>query len=437
MAWDINLLPMRLLVKNFFLLLIFSLFTFTIGGFIFYSILRTQIYQEVDQSLDLEKTRIIQKLMVSDTMPQFYTNFDNQIKVDNNLDVQLPYQRIVDTLIYDSLENDYIPFRKLESVISLYTRTYSIIVSKSLINKTVLIRDIVILMIFLFFLLFGVLLLVNLFISNKLLAPFYTTLGIIKNYQVARSPGFKLPKTNTKEFTLLNEVLNIMSEKIYSDFISLKEFTENASHEMQTPLSIIRAKLELLIQDESLSREQLKLIQSINDSSNRLSKMSRALVLITRIESLQFTRTTMINMNHSLELLLNNFSELIIEKGIEITKDYQSELIVEMNPTLVDILLNNLLSNAIRHNFSNGKINIKISKSVLQISNTGLTLNSTPDLLFQRFSKDKPQSDSLGLGLAIVKKIADTNNIHIEYTFSDGYHGLILHFKFISNTGKE
>ncbi len=427
---------MRLLVKNFYLLLIFSLFTFAIGGFIFYFILKTQIYQEVDQSLDLEKTRIIQKLMLSDSIPKFYTNFENQIKVENNQEIQLPHESIVDTLIFDSIENNYIPFRKLESVISLYTKTYSIVVSKSLINKTDLIRDIVILMIFLFLSLLGILIVVNLFISKKLLTPFYTTLGILKNYQVARSPGFKLPKTGTKEFTLLNEVLNIMSEKIYSDFLSLKEFTENASHEMQTPLSIIRAKLELLIQDESLSCEQVNLIQSISESSNRLSKMSRALVLITRIESLQFTKISNINLNQSLEQLLKNFSELITEKGITITKDYQNELFLEMNPTLVDVLLNNLVSNAIRHNIIDGKINITISGKQLIISNTGAPLNVSPEILFQRFSKDKPQSDSLGLGLAIVKKIADTNLIHINYTFSNGLHNLELDFSSVKNTDK-
>jgi signal transduction histidine kinase len=419
---------MKLLVKNFYILLIFSLFTFLVGGIILYFNLKSQIYHEMDQSLILEKDRIIQKLMVSDTIPNFYTNFENQIKVEDKEDILPPQQKISDTIIYDSIENDYIPFRKLESVISLYTRIYKIDVAKSLINKTDLIRDIFMLMLFLFFSLLGVLLFVNLFISRKLLKPFYTTLGIIKNYQVTKSPGLKLPETNTKEFTMLNEVLNIMSDKIYSDFLTLKEFTENASHEMQTPLSIIRAKLELLIQDETLSREQLKLIQSINDSNNRLSKMSRALVLITRIESLQFNEKSTININQTLDNLLRNFNELISEKGIVVTKVYQEELIVDMNTMLADTLLNNLISNAIRHNIVKGNINIKTTKSEISISNSGLPLISNPDILFQRFSKDKPQSDSLGLGLAIVKKIADTNDIQITYTYNEGQHTLTLYF---------
>ncbi len=419
---------MKLLVKNTYLLLIFSLITFIIGGIIFYFNLKTQIYQEIDQSLELEKARIIQKLMVSDSIPDFYTSFENQIKVVDKELLVVPYQKISDTIIYDSIENDYIPFRMLESNIKLYTKTFKIDISKSLINKGDLLRDILFLMFFLFISLLAVMMLTNFTISKRLLRPFYTTLGILKNYNVGRTPGLKLPKTNTKEFTLLNEVLNIMSEKIHSDFLSLKEFTENASHEMQTPLSVIRAKLELLIQDESLNCEQLKVIQSITESTSRLSKMSRALVLITRIEGLQFHETKPITINVVLDILLENFTELISEKGIVVTKEYQDDCIIEMNPTLADILLSNLLNNAIKHNLQNGTISIKITKSILIISNSGNKLTTNTDELFQRFMKDKSKPDSLGLGLAIVKKIVDTNNLLIDYSYHDGFHTIEINF---------
>lgn len=419
---------MKLLVKNTYLLLLFSFVTFVIGGIIFYFNLKTQIYQEIDQSLELEKARIIQKLMVSDSIPDFYTSFENQIKVIDNDELVAPFQKISDTIIYDSIENDYIPFRMLESNIKLYTKTFKINISKSLINKSDLLTDILLLMFFLFISLLAVMMLTNFTVSKRLLRPFYTTLGILKNYNVGRTPGLKLPKTATKEFTLLNEVLNIMSEKIHSDFLSLKEFTENASHEMQTPLSIIRAKLELLIQDESLNHEQLLVIQSITESTTRLSKMSRALVLITRIESLQFHETKSININLLLDKLLKNFSELICEKGIIVTKEYQDECLIEMNPTLVDILLSNLLNNAIKHNLQNGTISIKISRSSFIISNSGNKLTTNTDELFQRFMKDASKPDSLGLGLAIVKKIVDTNNLLIDYAHHDGLHTIEINF---------
>ncbi|MEI6852771.1 MAG: HAMP domain-containing sensor histidine kinase, partial [Bacteroidota bacterium] len=376
----------------------------------------------------LEKDRIVQKLMVSDTIPEFYTSFENQITVQDRDQLKSPFKKISDTLIYDTIENDFIPFRKLETNIQLYTRTYKIDVSKSLINKGDLISDILLLMSFLFVSLLIILMLVNFFISRKLLAPFYTTMGIIKNYEVTKSQSLNLPETNTKEFALLNEVLNIMSKKIHSDFLSLKEFTENASHEMQTPLSIIKAKLELLIQDETLSCEQLKLIQSISESATRLSKMSRALVLITRIESLQFKETRPVNVNQSLDKLLENFTELIHEKGIEVSKEYKNQLIVTINPMLVEILLTNLLSNAIKHNLSSGKIIINIVGRELIIINTGKDLDNEPDELFGRFIKDKSKPDSLGLGLSIVKKIVETNKMRIDYSFDKGYH--ILHVFF-------
>jgi signal transduction histidine kinase len=418
----------KLLAKNTLYLIIFSSIIFVAGGFIFYFNLRAQIYQEVDQSLTLEKDRIIQKLMVSDSIPVFYTNFENQIKVETKEKDQFPYVKISDTLIYDSIEKDYQPFRRLQALIFLYTKAYQIDVSKSMINKGELISDVFLLMLSLFIALLAIMLVVNFFISRNLLKPFYDTLGALKGYRVTRSPKLRLPKTKIREFTLLNQVLNIMSEKIHSDFLSLKEFTENTSHEMQTPLAIIKAKLELLIQDESLNNDQLKIIQSIGDSASRLSKMSRALVLITRIENLQFRETEQINMNKLLDDLLDNFSEMISEKSIELSKDYRCDLFVKMNPALAEILLTNLISNAIKHNLRKGKINILISECELSINNTGPPLNSKPEDLFQRFSKNSSKPDSLGLGLAIVKKITDTNNIRVDYTCKNDIHTLRVIF---------
>jgi signal transduction histidine kinase len=133
-------------------------------------------------------------------------------------------------------------------------------------------------------------------------------------------------------------------------------------------------------------------------------------------------------MNQLLDELTENFSELITEKGIELKKEYRSTLVVNMNPALAEILLTNLISNAIKHNLHEGKINIMILECELVISNTGYPLNLRPEELFRRFSKDSSKPESLGLGLAIVRKIADTNNIIVDYTCKNDIHTLRVLF---------
>ena len=419
---------MKLLSKTVLYSVIFSLLTFTAGGFIFYFNLRNQIIQEVDQSLDLEKNRIIQKLMFADTIPGFYTSFENQIEV-----VEVPASlRRADTysdlLIYDSIEKDSIPFRRLDSYLHLYTREYHIGISKSLINKSELTGDIFLLMLFLFISLLMILLLVNVQISRRMLRPFYKTLENVKTYMITRGEGLNLPKTPTTEFTMLNNVLNRMSAKISKDFISLKEFTENASHEMQTPLAVIRSKLELLIQHENLTEDEIRLIQSISDSANKLSRMSRALVLITRIDNQQFSDIENVNITDILNNQLENLEELITEKKITVSRDLQNEICAKMNPALAEIMLTNLLSNAIKHNIPGGSIHISTRGRVFSITNTGLHSDIEPSELFGRFRKGSQHPDSIGLGLSIVKKIADTHKIAVAYTTGEGTHTLTLTF---------
>jgi len=130
--------------------------------------------------------------------------------------------------------------------------------------------------------------LVNYIISRRLWLPFYETIKKINSYDIKNKTLITFPETNIAEFGKLNAVLSSMSQKIREDFFNLKEFTENASHEIQTPLAIIKSKIELLVQSENLSENQVELIQTIDQSVTRLSKLNSGLLLITKIENNQY-----------------------------------------------------------------------------------------------------------------------------------------------------
>jgi signal transduction histidine kinase len=219
-----------------------------------------------------------------------------------------------------------------------------------------------------------------------------------------------------------------MMEKMLKDFSIQKEFSENASHEMQTPLAIIKSKLELLIQSENYTEEQAKFIQDISETVSRLSRINQALLLIARIDNKQYPLKENLDIVDIIKKHLDNFEELIAAKSIDKKVYLQTALHVSMNPLLADLLITNLISNAIRHNLPNGKLYISQTRNSIVIENTGEPLSINPEMMFERFRKGRVDSNSHGLGLSIVKKIADSCNVQIDYLYDDGFHSFRLIF---------
>jgi len=230
------------------------------------------------------------------------------------------------------------------------------------------------------------------------------------------------------EFEQLNTTLNAMTNKLYSDFIQHKEFAENASHEMQTPLAIIKANLSVLMQAQNLTENEMNAIESIENTVKKLSSLNRTLLLLTKIENKQFTEQKSINLADLIKHQLANYSEQIDAKDITLHIDLQHSFYREMNPTLADILVSNLIHNAIRHNVIGGQLSIVSDANGFSISNTGDSLPFPSSEMFLRFRKSTSTSESIGLGLSLVKSIAETYNMNIHYAFSDQIHTFKLTF---------
>jgi signal transduction histidine kinase len=225
-----------------------------------------------------------------------------------------------------------------------------------------------------------------------------------------------------KEFKELGMSIEKMTDKIYKDFIRQKEFNENTSHELQTPVAIIRNKLELLIQSKNLREEDMEIIESVFDAVKRLSLLNKGLLLISKIENRQFTEIQKVNIINLIEECIQNYQFQIQEKNIVLDNQFTTDFAIESNPILMEILINNLLSNAIKHNFDKGYIHIKITNGFLVIENSGKKLNVETDTIFERFKKDSDSEQSIGLGLAIVKKICLLLDYKIKYYNKEEVH---------------
>jgi signal transduction histidine kinase len=280
----------------------------------------------------------------------------------------------------------------------------------------------------LFFLIIIALLVVNRYSSRRGWKVFYDTIEKINKYDVNSHEYFALNKSDIREFDDLNRVLLSMTERIKNDYLNLKEYIENASHEIQTPLAIISSKMELLLQSGDMSEKQYKTVVDAYDASNRLSRLNKTLILMAKIENRQFPESRAVNPSIIIDAQLENLEDLILSKQIKVRKEIADEMTLQMNPFLAEIMLVNLIKNAVRHNIQGGELVIELTKERLRISNSGLPLKIDPELLFKRFYKSSSSPESIGLGLAIVQKICIMYGFNIAYNYTDGMHVMSVVF---------
>ncbi len=264
-------------------------------------------------------------------------------------------------------------------------------------------------------------------ISKIILRPFNITLQAMDKFNIKDQHPLQFNKVNTREFNLLNRFLEKMTTKAVNDYRSLKEFSENASHEIQTPLAVIRGKLELLM-GTNITEEQANYINAIQNSTNKLSSVNNSLTFLTKLENEEYDNSEQTDLSKKLNSSIEVFQELIAMKSLSLETSIEDEVIIHINQYLADVLLNNLISNSIRHNIPNGKIWLELSNERLTVRNNGAQPEVSTDEFFKRFKKSNQSADSTGLGLSIVKKICDLHGFQIIYSYTDSLHTVNILF---------
>ncbi|HKH59397.1 MAG TPA: HAMP domain-containing sensor histidine kinase, partial [Flavitalea sp.] len=243
-------------------------------------------------------------------------------------------------------------------------------------------------------------------------------------FNLSNPTPISLEKSDIDEFNALNSAWTQMTQKMNQDYESLKAFADNASHEMQTPVAVINSKLDLLIQDQRITEKSMHHVQAMYHAVDKLTKLNQSLLLITKIENNQFREKPRIDISAVLKERLSNLEELIHSRQLTVNVDLK-ESTASMHPVLADILINNMLVNAIRHNNSKGVINIVSGPDSVKITNSGNGAALDQNTIFNRFEKSNA-SEGTGLGLAIVKQICDSYQFRIEYSFQKGLHNFTI-----------
>lgn len=419
---------MKLLVKTSLYYLLFSIPVLIISGFICYYIIIVEV-KDSNNELLTNRIAVVEKYLrendsialnliiksgeahVTKTTKEAYKNGARTV--------------FTDTLIIDKKENELAPNRMISSLIHVRNKTYQVKLWTSTIEFDELLKGIFYLLIIILVSLFLISLLINFWVAKTLWKPFYYTVNSLKTFRASENHIIPFEKSTVKEFEALNQSLNAMMEKMIADFNNQKKFTENASHEIQTPLAVIKSKLDLLIQSPNLKEDEVTLITAIDDACSKLIRLTKSLLLLTKIENRHYNSIENISFEKTINNSLILFQEHIESNNLKIITKKIDDFSFSMNPDLCLVLANNLIQNAVRYNAKNGKIEITIEKNKITIANTG-HYEPIDNELFQRFQKNSSSDQSLGLGLSIIKEITEVSGLLLEYQYTMSKHYFII-----------
>jgi len=400
-----------------------------VGSFVISNRVLYLVNKEINDRLLFEKSEIENQIA---SQPQIA---DQGVILGDRIEV-IPIQKfqtfkvqLKDTAWFDQYQEHRVPYRILSYEKLINNHAYKIRILKRLPDVKDMFKGMLVTIcliavdvIFCFYFL-------NRWFSRRIWSPFYNALDILKNFDLIKGGNVELRKSTVEEFNDMNHELSRLMEKVTKDYQNLKEFTENMSHETQTPLAIIHSKLDLMLQSENLTERQIEQITSSLDAVTRLSRMNRSLIMLTRIDNDQYAETKLLNLGRLIKKQLQHMDMFITAKELTVKEDIDEQRIFQMNEQIAEILVSNLLSNAIKYNKPGGQLIVTLTRNMLVVSNSGNKLEIPDNQIFERFKRGS-QKDSVGLGLAIVKKICDQFRGSIRYSFENDLHSFIVEFPF-------
>ncbi|MBT29366.1 MAG: two-component sensor histidine kinase [Thalassobius sp.] len=417
---------MKLLAKTNSYYIGFSIIAYILLTLVFYLVTEFVIYQEVEARLKVERQDFEHYVSEQGVWEESCYFVDNKIELFSVTDTLQPLEVFKDTLFASRFDDEINPFRQYSFYKVINQQPYKVSIRKSLVESKTLLSFISGTMVILLGIAMFILFLFQRKVSQKIWQPFYKTLTEAKAFDVSRGVGLDMPEESIHEFSELNQVLEKMTHKISDDYQNLKEFTENAAHEIQTPLALINSRVEELIQGKNFTDQQMYWVEQIHQSTLRLSKLHHGLLLLSKIENGQFHDFESVNFSVITKNKFEEYQEVFEHKELETSFTTTGTFICEMHMALADILITNLLNNAVRHNVIGGKLLVEVQEDKLVVANSGANIDFNPEKLFERFKKQNQASTSLGLGLAIVKKICNYYQLEVSYQIKNKLHTISI-----------
>ena len=397
------------------------------GTFFYYTVI-DEVMDETDDALANYRDIIVGKILADSTL------LDTEDKIIHSYsirpltteEVEHYRDRYYDGTVYIETEDEYEPVRIMKSCfMATYLKYYELELRLSTLERDDLIAAIFKYLVALYIALLCCIIFSTRLILKSVFRPLDRLLEWLEKVSTGHPAPYLNPDCRIREFRTLNRAALEMHERAEKAYREQKEFIENASHELQTPLAVINGKLELLAEHENLDEEELKNIDDMFRSLHRAIQLNKSLLLLSRIQNRQFEEVTEVDMNPHVRKILELLSDLYEEKELDYHLSDTEDCRIRMNESLAHTLLTNLIKNAIIHSPDHGRVDIVIHSARIEIINDG---NQALDKqqIFKRFYKGNAgQKESTGLGLSIAQSIANLYHIKLTY-YHDGRHHFVL-----------
>lgn len=402
-----------------------------VWGILFYYAIIDEVVDETDDTLENSAKIIIRSALedptVLDTEGKLMSFY--KFRPISEEEGQNYRERFYDSTAYIEIEDEYEPVRVMQTAFCMADGCYYELTLKiSTLERDDMVEAMLWYLgaLFLLFLLctsIGIRL-----VLRGVFHPLTVLLGWLHDIQPGKPVSALVNSTRIREFRELNDAAVSMSQRGYKAYQEQKQFIENVAHELQTPLAIVRGKVELLAEREGMDEQQMQELDAICTTLGRAVRLNKSLLLLSRIENGQYDAEAVeVSVDKLIDDSLPDLLEIYEYKQVQLVRRQgEQPFLIRCNQMLAQMLVSNLLKNALLHNLDQGVFRVITTPDSLTVENSGkASLDATK--LFQRFYHGAEASkDSTGLGLAIAKSIADSASLQLTYFWNEGIHAFRL-----------
>ena len=400
--------------------LLTGIFLATLSCIALYFYTRDLLQSEIEEELHSTEGRI------TDAIKNHQTLYSLAPITEVTIVDSIKPETLKDTLLFDPSQNEMELFRELSTYKTIDNVTYHIVIRTLVVETEEILIAIVLSNIIIFSLAFIFLFYFNTAQNLRIWKPFFDNINQMKRFSVTSNEPLELVESDVLEFSELQTHIQSLTNKVKIDYENLKQFTENVSHEIQTPLAIIQAKIDNIINEHSINDKQFEQVTSIQKDIQRLKQLNKKITILTKIDNNQFVNIEEVSISQIVNEKVADYKELEIKNIVHLADE---NLVVSIDPYLAEILVNNLISNAIKHSLQNENIVIYTNQNSIIVCNPGEKAIQNPEKLHLRFYREKNNFKSTGLGLSIIQKICDLHGYTMSYKFENDLHIFTILFK--------
>ena len=400
---------------------------------VFYFVMVDEINDEADDLLESYAEQLMVKKLSGQELPVTNIMTDGHYSISQVVESYAdshPGMEYYDSDFYIQETDETEPARFLKTIFrDSAGKCFELIVSTPTFEKDDLLETILWWLLALYIILIFTVVIITLAVFQKSMRPFYAILDWLNSYTPCNPHSSLSVTTDIDEFRQLEQAAKDAADRSDEAFERQKQFIGNASHELQTPLAVLGGRIDLMIDSDTLSEENMGELIQMKREIGHISRLNKTLLLMTKIDNGQFPEISDVDFTVLVTCQKEIYSEIFVGKNMTCSlKKPEQDVCIRINETLATVLVSNLIKNAFVHSKEGEEIIITLTPEALTIANNGdSALDGTR--IFERFYQGAKKDGSTGLGLALAKTAADRSGMELSYSFVNHMHVFRLSFQ--------